>query len=195
MRSKITLFVILCSLSLSTRAQEYAKYEPSDAYPFGRANPNAPEQIKDFAPMIGKCTCSSVARNPDQSWAEPIEMTWTFKYIMNGYGVQDETIKEDGGHSGSIRQYIADSARWYVHYYSNLGPSTTLSAWEGNLTKEKDKIVLYRDQTAPNGMEGLYRITFYDFTDVGYKWIGEWTDKTEQIVFPIWKIDCKRKDE
>lgn len=192
MRSKITLLTFLIFLSVGLMGQDYAQYEPNQKHPFGQPNPDAPQQVKDFAPMIGKCICSSVARNADQSWAEPIEMTWTFKYIMNGFGVQDETVKEDGGHSGSIRQYIADSARWYVHYYSNVSPSTTLPAWEGNLSQDKDKIVLYRDQTAPNGMEGLYRITFYDFSEEGYKWIGEWTDKTEQIVFPTWKIDCKR---
>ena len=24
----------------------------------------------------------------------------------------------------------------------------------------------------------------------GYKWIGEWVDKTESVVFPTWRIDC-----
>ncbi|NAS29574.1 hypothetical protein GTQ40_01185 [Flavobacteriaceae bacterium R38] len=167
-------------------------YEPSKEFPYGRANPEAAQQIKDFEPLLGVCDCKSVNRKPDQSWAEPVDMKWTFKYIMNGKGIQDETLKSDGGHSGSIRQYIADSSRWYVHYYSSNAPTATLGTWEGN--KKDGKLVFYREQAAPNGMEGYYRLTFYDISKKGYKWIGEWVDKTEKIVFPTWKITCLREE-
>ena len=63
--------------------------------------------------------------------------------------VQDETLKSDGKHSGSIRQYLP-------------------------------------------GMEGLFRLTFYDITNNGFKWIGEWVNKDETIEYPTWKIDCKK---
>ena len=144
------------------------EFEPSTAFPFGRANPTAPKSILDYAPLIGQSVCQSESRNPDQSWAKPIEMTWSWKYIMNGLGVQDMTFKSDGSHSGSIRQYIADSTRWFVHYYSSKTPSTTLSTWEGNKTDDGN-IVLFRDLKAPNGMGGDYRLTFYDISDDGYK--------------------------
>ena len=91
---------------------------------------------------------------------------------MNGLAVQDETIKEDGSHSRSIRQFKADSSRWYVHYYSLKGLSTTLPTWEGG-KNEDGNIILYRDNTAPNETKGWYRLTFYDISDLGYKWIGE----------------------
>ena len=121
-------------------------------------------------------------------------MIWTFKYIMNGMGVQDETLKADGLHSGSIRQFHSDSLKWYVHYYSSGAVNTSpLSMWEGNLNKEKNEIILYKEQTAPNGMEGFYRITFYDMNQKGYKWKGEWVDPSEKIVYPTWKIRCVRE--
>ncbi len=167
-------------------------YSVSDTHPFGLPNPKATKQIKDFEGLIGKCNCKSVSRKQDQSWADPVDMTWEWKYIMNGMAVQDETIKSDGKHSGSIRQFIADSSKWYVHYYSSNSPSTTLPTWEGSKA-ETGNIVLYRNQKAPNGMEGYYRLTFYDINDSGYKWIGEWTDKTEKVSFATWKIDCKRE--
>ncbi len=187
---KIILFVFLASLQ-----NLYAQYEfePSKEHPFGKYNPEAPKQLKDFQELIGECKCKSVTRKPDQSWAAPVNMIWRWKYIMNGKAVQDETLKEDGGHSGSIRQYDKDSLRWNVHYYSSRGISSPLGTWHGN--KKKDgKIILYREQKAPNGMEGFYRLTFYDISSKGYKWIGEWVDKTEKIVFPTWKIECKRED-
>jgi len=184
--------VLLTLIAVGTFGQEYAAYEVSKKNPFGLPNPAAPAQIKDYADLIGTCDCTSQSRNADQTWADPIPMTWTFKYIMNGMAVQDETIKSDGAHSGSIRQYHADSARWYVHYYATSGIPPVLPAWEGNMTVEKDKMVLYKDSPAPNGTPGKYRLTFSEISKKGYKWVGEWVDKAETVVFPTWKIDCKR---
>jgi ketosteroid isomerase-like protein len=167
------------------------EYSVSDTHPYGLANPNAPEQIKDFQPLIGKCNCESTLRNADGTWAETQTITWEWKYIMNGMAVQDETIKPDGKHSGSIRQFIPDSSKWYVHYYSTSFPTPTLPAWEGNKVSN-DSIVLYRPQKAPNGIDGKYRISFYNMSDNGYDWIGEWVDLSEKVVYPTWKISCKR---
>ncbi len=189
MRLFTFVFILLISSSLSAQYD----YEPSDQFPFGRLNPDAPKETADFTLMIGKCNCKSETRKPDGTWNEAIDMTWTFKYIMNGMGVQDETLKSDGKHSGSIRQFNADSSRWYVHYYSSPFASNTLSAWEGN--RKDDKIVLYREQKAPNGMDGSYRLTFYDMSETGYKWIGEWVDTEEKIVYPTWKISCVKESE
>jgi hypothetical protein len=168
-------------------------YKSSDAFPFGQPNPEAPQQITDYEAMIGICNCTSTRINQDGTWTEPEAMTWTWKYILNGMAVQDETLKSDGSHSGSIRQYIADSSKWYVHWYSSKTPTSTLPIWEGN-KKDDGTIVLYKEQKAPNGTEGFFRLTFYDISNSGYKWVGEWVDKTESVVFPTWKIDCIRED-
>lgn len=175
-------------------AQTSYEYAPSKAHPFGLPNPEAPKQLLDYAPMIGECDCKSTARNPDQSWQKtPVDMIWRFKYIMNGMGVQDETLKSDNTHSGSIRQYSQDSSKWFVHYYTNRGVTPVLSAWSGNKTENGD-IVLYKPQKAPNGMDGFYKITFHDISEDGFKWLGEWVDTAETFSFPTWKIDCiKRK--
>lgn len=187
MKPKILFFTLLCFTSCIYAQYEY---EPSKINPFGQANPNAPEQILDFEPMIGECDCLSESRNPDGTWGNKTKMKWRFKYIMNGMAIQDETLKEDGKHSGSIRQYNKDSLKWYVHYYASNSVMKTLPSWEG--IKHNNKIVLYRDQKAPNGLEGYFRLTFYDISKKGYKWIGEWVDKDEKKVYPTWKIECKK---
>lgn len=181
---------LILSLSISAASQNY-DYDFSSIAPFGLPNPKADDAIKDFAMMIGECDCKSTTRNPDQSWQEPIDMVWRWKYIMNGMAVQDETLKSDESHSGSIRQFLPDSSKWYVHYYNSARPSTTLPVWEG-FKKTNGKIILYRDQKAPNGMEGWYRLTFSEMSVDGYQWVGEWVDKAESIAFPTWKIECKR---
>ena len=189
MKSIVFTLVLVVVPFLSTAQYDY---EPSAEHPFGLPNPEAPQEILDFAPLIGECDCNSVIRKKDQSWADPQNIIWRFKYIMNGMAVQDETLKPDGKHAGSIRQFIADSTRWYVHFYSSSAPSTVLPAWEGN-KNEEGKIILYREQKAPNGMDGFYKITFSEMTEEGFKWLGEWVNTNESISFPTWKIECKKR--
>ena len=167
------------------------EYEVSNLHPYGKLNPAAPKEVGDYAKLIGTCDCLSISRKPDGSWAEPVEMEWSFKYIMNGTAVQDETLKDDVGHSGSIRLYRADSAQWYVHYYSSSSSSGSLPVWNGGM--QEKEIVLYNRQPAPNGSPGYYKIRFYDIADDGFKWLGVWTDLTESMVYETWKIECVKR--
>jgi hypothetical protein len=75
------------------------------------------------------------------------------------------------------------------HWSSSVAP--VLGCWEGNRTG--NKIILYREQAAPNGLEGFYKLTFFDITNKGYHWLGEWVDKQESFSYPTWKIFCKKE--
>ena len=186
MIKRFTLLILLFSHAL------YAQYsyEPSAENPFGKRNPTAHERLDDFGQFIGEYTCISEARNANQEWLEPEEITWKWKYIMNGNAVQDETLKPDGSHSGSIRVFDADSLTWRVHYYTNKATPSVLSAWSGGV--EGQDIVLYKKQVAPNGAPGFYRLTFSEISQEGFEWIGEWVNSEETIQFPTWKISCRR---
>ena len=187
-----TLILLALLLTQLSVAQDYA-FAPGEKHPYGLPNPDAPKEVSDFKEMIGKCHCKSVARIDQNTWTDTVNMTWEFRYIMDGWAVQDITYKEDGKHSGSIRQFNADSSRWYVHYYSNGSASPTLPAWEGN--RQDNKIILYREQAAPNGLPGAYKITFYDLSDHGYNWLGEWVNKEETFSYPTWKIFCVKEEQ
>jgi len=186
------LYIVFLLFPILVHGQSNINFESSTEFPYGRLNPEAPKEVADYAPMIGTCDCISTKRNADQTWGESQKMTWTFKYILNGTAVQDESFKEDGSHSGSIRQFVADSSRWYVHWYSNKTPSTKLPSWEGN--KRGDSIVLYKEQKAPNGSDGFLRLTFKNITPKSFNWVGEWVNTSETIVFPTWKIDCIKQN-
>lgn len=187
MRTTTLLALLICSLQ--TYAQDYA-YLPNNEHPFGQLNPKAPREVGDYAEMIGICDCLSVARIDQNTWADTIKMTWTFKYIMNGMAVQDETHKVDGLHSGSIRQFNADSSQWFVHYYSTAA-TPQLGSWHGNRTG--NEIILYRDQPSPQGIPGFYKITFSNISENGFDWLGEWVSQDESFHYPTWKIYCKKK--
>ena len=189
MRVRALFFLFFISSILTLSAQY--KFDESKKHPFGKYNPKAPKQVQDYKELIGLSKCKSERRNPDQTWAKPVKMNWLWKYIMNGTGVQDLTLKEDGSHGGSIRQYSKDSLTWYVHYYTATIASPTLKTWSGN--RKGNKIVLYSKQNAPNGAKGFSRLTFYDISKESFKWIGEWVDEKETIVFPFWRISCKKE--
>lgn len=187
---KITLLFCI-SLCTNILFAQY-EYEPSKKHPFGQANPEAPKQIKDYDELIGTCNCKSSKKGQDGKWEESVDMTWTFKYIMNGMAVQDETLKADGIHSGSIRQYDKDSLHWNVHYYATAGTPKTLQSWQGN--RRGNEITLFSPSKAPNGIDGFYKITFSDISKTGFNWLGEWIEKKvdNKISFPLWKIECKK---
>lgn len=189
---KLTSTILIFVFS-STALQAQFEYEPSENNPFGKLNPDAPEQLSDFTPMIGESKCKSITRAPDQTWSPPHEMLWRFKYIMNGMAVQDEVLRTEAPNAGSIRQFNADSTKWYVHYYSLGNPPPTLPSWEG-VKNDEEKIILYRKQKAPNGLDGFYRITFFDISKSSFEWIGEWVNTNETIVFPTWKISCMKTE-
>ena len=177
---------------VSASAQVQMQYESSEQFPFGQLNPDAPTQTADFDPMIGLCDCKSVSRNQDGTWADTLEMVWKFKYIMNGYGVQDEVWRDQNLFAGSIRQFHQDSGMWVVSYYSFPSVPFKPGVWHGN--KDQNQIVLYKDQKAPNGMEGDSRLTFFDMDKTkGFKWKGEWVSKNREIVYPFWQIFCTKR--
>lgn len=193
MKRTATLVSILLYCTLVT-AQDAYVYRPSEQYPFGQPHPEAPKEVTDYAPLIGISDCRSVSRVSQTEWADTVSMEWHWKYLMNGWGVQDETFKADGKHSGSIRQYNADSAQWYVTYYASATATPTLRTWAGD-ARESGDIVLYNPQPAPNGTEGYYKIQFTDITDEGFNWEGEWTDVAETIHYTTWRIFCKKRLE
>lgn len=190
--SNLIFFLLCTTLAIKTSAQNHAAYESSIDFPFGQVNPDAPNELSDFADLIGECDCKSVRRT-GQDWGDTTSMVWRFKYIMNGMAVQDEVIRSDGKHAGSIRQYNPDSLLWYVHYYSSNFPINKLSVWEGNKT-DKGDIVLFKEQKSPNGIDGYYRITFSEISKRGFNWDGDWISKDASIVFPTWKIACTKKN-
>ena len=111
--------------------------------------------------------------------------------------IQDETLKEDGEHSGSIRQFSADSSKWYVYYYST---SKISSVSTYHSIKVDEEIVLYKsisDITTPDNKKLFYGLTFSNISEEGFDWRGEWVEPSngkDKVYGTTWKINCiKRK--
>ncbi len=186
------VLALLALTAVAARSQSpLGVYNPSTLYPFGRPNPGAPPQILDFDPMIGICDCRSVQRNPDGTWQDTLAMVWQFKYIMNGNAVQDETWIANGRTATSIRRFQADSLRWIVSYYGSGTVTNAAGIWMGS--KKGSTIVLKMPQKSPGGQDGINRLTFFEISEKGFQWKGEWIDPNETIIYPFWSIECWKR--
>ncbi|MEZ4972020.1 MAG: hypothetical protein R2820_01850 [Cyclobacteriaceae bacterium] len=187
----LTLILTTGCFTFCFAQSDLYKYEPSKKNPYGIINPEAPKELADFAPLIGDNQCKSVTRNGQGGWADTVSVRWRFKYILDGLAVQDETLKADGKHTTSIRQYDPVDKKWYVTFFSTTPPFASPGTWKGE--KVDGKIILYNEQTAPNGTEGFYKITFSDISEKKFNWLGEWVDKTEKFSYPTWYLFCTKK--
>jgi hypothetical protein len=185
------LVLALPIFSMAQSPENMLLYEANEKFPFGRLNPNAPIEVREYESLIGICDCKFLLRNPDQSWSDTTRMIWKWKYIMNGQAIQDEAWRENNFMAGSIRQYHIDSAQWVVTYYSLPSVAWESPIWHGGQDTNGD-IVLYKPQNV-QGAEGFYKITFFDISESGFNWKGEWVNVDESIVFPLRKIFCTKR--
>ena len=187
------LFVsVIGVLMISSVMIAQEEYKANGKDPFGKPNPDAPQQVKDYAKLVGVSDCKSSQRGQDGKFKAAVDSVWQFKYIMNGTAIQDETWKSDGNHTTSIRLFDKKKSAWYVTFFSTIGPTPNPSTWTGG-TQDSGDIILKRPQKAPNGLEGFSKLTFHEITDKGFKWKGEWVNGDESIVFPFWRIECKKR--
>jgi len=194
---KQLLFLLLCfgfiplAFSQTQHSEAWQLNKVSADLPFGKIHEKAPPQVADYAPMIGICDCKSLRRKPDGTWPDTTGQVWSFKYILNGTAVQDESWSENS-YASSIRQYDVDSAHWVVGYHSTIGSvPTSPTPWIGNM--QGDDIVLEKPQKAPNGADGINRLRFHDIREDGFNWTGAWVNDAQGIMFPFWKMWCKKR--
>lgn len=152
----------------------FGTYEPSPAYPFGRANPEAPPEIEQFAFLIGAFDCTDQIRQQDGSWIS-FPAVWNAYYFLDGYGIQDKYWAPTFSTS-NIRIFDPAKQKWVVTFFQMPGYQS--SVWEG--VKDEDRMVM-----RPPGQETGSGLTFYNISPGGFDWRSG--DN------PGWKSSCMRR--
>ena len=153
-------------------------FEVSKAYPFGRANPDAPPETKQFEFMIGEFDCRDRILNPQNNkWFE-FSAFRRAAYILNGYAIQDQNWTPLLN-STNIRSYNPKTKQWEVSYFKY--PNYYAGVWKGAM--EGENMVLRQGATS--------RLSFFNISKDQYSW------KSERIVEgkPVknWEFTCKRR--
>ncbi len=183
------LGLLLLTSNAAFARQDVLRYEPSSEHPFGRPNPDAPPEISQFAFMIGENDCINSRRQPgSDTWVESTR-TWDAKYTLNGYGIIDSG-RSGTTTNGNVRIYDTASKQWQVTFFAM--PAYSSGVWSGGMVG--DDIVLKQAQVAPgNNIPGHSTLTFSNISMDGFDWRGEWISEDGSIVYPFWKVSCKKR--
>ena len=162
-------------------APHTTKYEPSPAFPYGRMNPKAPNETKQFSFMIGEFDCVDSVINPkDGKWIE-FPAIWNAKYFLNGYGIQDQYWSPRFSTS-NIRIFDSKEKKWKVTYFKKPGYGS--GVWSG--VKEGEDLVMRQGDDKRGS-----RLTFSSISKDGFEWVGE--SMKDGKPTPFWKSSCKRR--
>ena len=183
----LSFFLGVVSLSaqdLSQYLKSIQLYEPSEENPFGKINPAAPEELKQFDFMVGICDCIDSIPQPNNKWVS-FPSIWRAKYFLNGYGIQDNNFNPQNP-TTNLRLYDKATKEWKVTYIS-AAQSYYAGLWEGK--KEGDDIIVY--QKRGDG-QPYSKLSFYNISEDGYDWKSETVHPNGDVNLG-WNKKCKKR--
>ena len=157
-------------------------YEPNAAHPYGRLNPKAPPETKQFSFMIGEFDCVDEIVNPQTGKWFKMKAIWNAKYFLNGHAIQDQ-YWSPAFSTSNIRIFDVKDKKWKVTFFRMPGysPSNAISG------QKEGKNMVMRQGTEKQGS----KLTFYNITKNGFDWVGESMQGGKAN--PFWKSSCKRR--
>lgn len=157
-------------------SQKYAQDMNRDKE-YGTLNPKAPQELSQFAFIIGKWRCEARVKGEDGKW-HPYQATWVGRYILDGYLIADEYRMTDQTgdlivHGMNFRSYSVERKAWVMRWFNAMG-----SFWL-ELGPEKLGGVRVTHKTITFNFvdtfarDALSRVTFTNITESCFTWIGE----------------------
>ncbi len=184
----IALFFVASLASLQVCADdgpEFGSFEPNVAYPHGRPNPNAPEELSQFAFMIGvnECNDEIIDGSGDST---KFSARWNAHYFLNGYGIQDQYWTPDEFVTSNIRIFDPKSSSWKVTFFGY--PAYSSGVWEGG--QEGDNLILRQFNAAKDGTLTESRLTFYNIKADSFDWKAE--NVKRDVLSVSWTSSCRK---
>lgn len=165
------------------------------AYPYGRLHPDAPPETEHWGRLAGEWECSIEALLPSGNWVQGGKATWIWKYILDGFAVQDlwfqkwidlpqsvASINRDMSGT-NIRMYLPAENCWEAVWFANGRNITS----RFSATSGPEQIVMTGE-----GAPGLTRITFHDITKNSFEWKSETSQDEGETWTENVRIHCKR---
>jgi hypothetical protein len=140
----------------------------------GGPNPAAPPETAALDPLIGCWRVEGESMTPEGAWQENLPADWRWRYILDGFAIEDEYIAPargtpptpgQGSRGVNIRMYDPRAGHWNMAWVSDgIDPVATFTA-----NMQEDKLV----------MEGVYkdrfptRNVFFAITPDRFRWKKE----------------------
>ena len=149
---------------------------------FGAYNTSAPLETLQFGQLAGLWSVETHAYSNGQ-WYSGWPALWAFKYILDGYGIQDLWFTEQQNLSPplahlqrdyigtNIRVYDPNAEQWMVTWCTNQGDQLQSDPCHSLHAKLKHRVIEMR----PNEQdEDRYRrVLFQDIADSTFTWVSE----------------------
>lgn len=171
-------------------------------YPFGRLHPDAPPETEQFGQLVGVWECMNVA-NVNGQWIAGWPATWVWKYILDGFAVQDlwfqaeENLPPPSANLGhdlagtNVRIYLPARQKWEIAWFVNSknanGQSNSTLYIEAEY-KDGQIIMHPKNQSG----DRIRRIVFHNITQDSFDWKSEISEDGGETWQAQFKIEAKR---
>jgi len=192
MLKKSIFLLVFAALSMSGFAQKAEtsklqtipsapiEYEASPAYPFGRLNPKAPPETKQFSFLIGEFDCEDrIYSSRNKKWFK-MNTVRKAEYVLNGHVIQDKNWTPLSNTS-NMRAYDPKTKQWYVTYFKTPYSS---AVWKGGMKGKSIVLIQARGKTTS-------RLSFFDIEKDRYSWKAE--NVTDGKTTMNWIFTCQRR--
>lgn len=181
-----TLFFIIASLFTCVSAQTVKSvdsqydYEANETNPFGKQNPAAPAETKQFDFMIGSFECVDKIRNPADGKFYTLKARRGAEFVLNGYAIQDKNYTQLQT-STNIRMFDPAKKEWVVSYFK---APFGIGVWRGKFD-EKGVSLWKGDEKSGS------KLSFFDIKPDEYSWKAEGFKDGKSTM--TWQFTCKRR--
>lgn len=182
--SMIILIAFTCAIKTQdapTIPSVSYEYEPAPGYPFGRLNPTAPPETKQFDFLIGEFDCDDRIMNPQNGQWFNMKAFRRAAYIMNGYAIQEGNWTPIVN-TAITRAYNPKTKQWEISAFQF--PNFSSGIWKGG--KEGENLVFRFTKGKTTS-----RTTYFDIAKDSYNWKAESITNGKAVL--RWEITCKRK--
>ena len=120
-KARVTATNLGCTLLLLVALTQPA---PAQDANYGAPNPNAPEELSQFAFLIGRWRCESKVKGQDGEY-QTHPAVWIGRYILDGYVIADEFRQMDSDGQltqlgQTYRSYNSEERIWVMKWHDAL---------------------------------------------------------------------------
>jgi hypothetical protein len=166
---------------------------------FGKAHPDAPPEIAQFGRLVGIWRAEQEVRTKDGGWAEGEPAVWTWKYVLDGFAIQDlwlhteEHLPAYLGPLGrsyqltTLRIWERGSSSWRVAWAANGAgktPGMDFGTFVGR--GDGDDVVMHGESAF-----GQQRVTFSKVTANSFVWTSEYSTDGKTWT-PVMRVRARR---
>ncbi|NNE06200.1 MAG: hypothetical protein HKN15_10805 [Xanthomonadales bacterium] len=136
---------------------------------FGQASPDAPQELGQYAFIIGKWQCQTRFMGPDGTFNEG-QATWTGHYTLDGWAIKDDwrSTLPNGRpfHGFNIRSFNPQTGKWDNRWL----PQYSLQWKYFESEQAGDTMVMIGGEGTDARGSFVDRNTFYEISENSWRW-------------------------